>query len=148
VSFFQLDRWNSFSLINPVIIVIAFLFVCVLCDCFKPRRRLEAAILVLRHKLNVQQQHASRRLRLRGADRALFIGSIVAILAFLTTLPSSPFHRQKRAFDRPSILPSMALPSWFHRGSTGAFPVPSCPEALEGAKCSAVAASRICQRLS
>src|ERR1700731_1786727 len=30
-------------------IAIAFLFVCVLCDCFKSRRRLEAEILVLRH---------------------------------------------------------------------------------------------------
>jgi hypothetical protein len=32
---------------------IAFLFVRVLCDCFKSRRRLEAEILVLRHQLNV-----------------------------------------------------------------------------------------------
>jgi hypothetical protein len=39
-------------------IVIAFLFVCVLCDCFKSRRRLEAKILVLRHQLNVLQQRA------------------------------------------------------------------------------------------
>jgi len=34
-------------------IAIAFLFVCVLCDCFKSRRRLEAEILGLRHQLNV-----------------------------------------------------------------------------------------------
>ena len=40
---------------------IAFLFVCVLCDCFKSRRRLEAEILVLRHQLNVLQQRAPRR---------------------------------------------------------------------------------------
>ncbi len=53
-------------------IAIAFLFVCVLCDCFKSRR-LEAEILVLRHQLNVLQQRARRRLHLRWADRALFI---------------------------------------------------------------------------
>jgi hypothetical protein len=35
---------------------IAFLFVRVLCDCFKSRRRLEAEVLVLRHQLNVLQQ--------------------------------------------------------------------------------------------
>ena len=51
----------------------AFLFVCVLCDCFKSRRRLETEILVLRHQLNVLQQRAPRRLHLRWADRALFI---------------------------------------------------------------------------
>jgi hypothetical protein len=38
---------------------IAFLFVRVLCDGFKSRRRLEAEILVLRHQLNVLQQRAS-----------------------------------------------------------------------------------------
>ena len=54
-------------------IAIAVLFVCVLCDCFKSRRRLEAEILVLRHQLNVLQQRAPRRLHLRWADRALFI---------------------------------------------------------------------------
>src|ERR1700730_18934626 len=54
-------------------IAIAFLFVCLLCDCFKSRRRLEAEILVLRHQLNVVQQRAPRRLHLRWADRALFI---------------------------------------------------------------------------
>jgi hypothetical protein len=53
-------------------IAIAFLFVRVLCDCFKSRR-LEAEILVLRHQLNVQQQRAPRRLHLRWADRALFL---------------------------------------------------------------------------
>jgi hypothetical protein len=54
-------------------IAIAFLFVCMLCDCFKPRRRLEAEILVLRHQLNVLQQRAPRRLHLHWADRALLI---------------------------------------------------------------------------
>jgi hypothetical protein len=51
---------------------IAFLFVRVLCDGFKSRRRLEAEILVLRHQLNVLQQRAPRRLYLTWADRALF----------------------------------------------------------------------------
>ena len=37
---------------------IVFLFVRVLCDGFKSRRRLEAEILVLRHQLNVLQQRA------------------------------------------------------------------------------------------
>ncbi len=54
-------------------ITIAVLFVRVLCDCFEPRRRLEAEILVLRHQLNVLQQRAPRRLHLRWVDRALFI---------------------------------------------------------------------------
>ena len=52
---------------------IAFLFVRVLCDYFKSRRRLEAEILVLRHQLNVLQQRAPRRLYLTWADRALFV---------------------------------------------------------------------------
>ena len=52
---------------------IAFLFVRVLCDGFKSRRRLEAEILVLRHQLNVLQQRAPRRLYLTWADRALFV---------------------------------------------------------------------------
>jgi hypothetical protein len=52
-------------------IAIAFLFACVLCDCFKSRRRLEAGILVLRHQLSVLQQRTSRRLHLRGAVRAV-----------------------------------------------------------------------------
>src|ERR1700731_1050650 len=52
---------------------IAVLFVRVLGNCFKPRRRLEAEILVLRHQLNVLQQRAPRRLHLRWVDRALFV---------------------------------------------------------------------------
>ena len=52
---------------------IAFLFVRMLCDCFKSRRRLEAEILVLRHQLNVLQQRAPRRVQLHWASRALFI---------------------------------------------------------------------------
>ena len=59
-------------------IAIAVLFVRMLCDCFKPRQRLEAEILVLRHQLNVLQQKAPRRaLHLRwpekvGLDRGRF----------------------------------------------------------------------------
>src|SRR5436190_13986435 len=55
-------------------IAIAFLFVRMLCDSFKSRRRLETEILVLRHQLNILlQQRAPHRLHLRWADRALFI---------------------------------------------------------------------------
>ena len=54
-------------------IAIAFVFVCVLCDCFKSRRRLKAEILVLRHRLSVLRLCAPRRLHLRWAGRALFI---------------------------------------------------------------------------
>jgi hypothetical protein len=52
---------------------IAFLFVRVLCDCFKSRRLLEAEVLVLRHQLNVLQQRAPHRLCLTWIDRALFV---------------------------------------------------------------------------
>src|ERR1019366_9203764 len=52
---------------------IAFLFVRVLCDCFKSRRRLESKILVLRHQLNVLQLRTPRRLYLTWIDRALFV---------------------------------------------------------------------------
>jgi hypothetical protein len=54
-------------------IAIGLLFVRMLCDCFKSRRRLEAEILVLRHQLNVLRQRAPHRAHLRWADRALFI---------------------------------------------------------------------------
>ena len=54
-------------------IAIGFLFIRALCDCFKPRRRLEAEILVLRHQLNVLQRAPRRLLHLRWVDRALFI---------------------------------------------------------------------------
>ena len=50
---------------------IAFLFVGMLCDCVKSRRRLDAELLGLRHQLNVLRQRAPRRLYLRWADRAL-----------------------------------------------------------------------------
>ena len=54
-------------------IAIALLFVRLLCDCFKSRRRLEAEILVLRHQLNVLHRRAPRRLYMTWADRALFV---------------------------------------------------------------------------
>ena len=60
-------------------IAIAFLFVRLLYDCFKSRRRLEAEILVPRHQVNVLHRRTSRRLHLRWADRALFILLIVAV---------------------------------------------------------------------
>jgi hypothetical protein len=37
-------------------IAIGLLFVRILCDCFKSRRRLEVEILILRHQLNVLRQ--------------------------------------------------------------------------------------------
>src|SRR6266852_8585435 len=55
-------------------IAIGLLFVRMLCDFFKPRPRLEAEILILRHQLNVLQQRTPRRrLHLRWVDRAVFI---------------------------------------------------------------------------
>jgi hypothetical protein len=55
-------------------IAIALLLVRMLCDLFKPRPRLEAEILILRHQLNILQQRTPRRrLHLRWIDRALFI---------------------------------------------------------------------------
>jgi hypothetical protein len=59
-------------------IAIAVLIVCMLCDCFKSRRRLATEILVLRHQLNVLKQRTPRRLHLRWADRACSFGFIVA----------------------------------------------------------------------
>jgi hypothetical protein len=65
-------------------IAIGILFVRVLCDYFKSRRRLEGRILVLRHQLNVLQQRAPCRLHLRWVDRALFIWLYRPVLALLT----------------------------------------------------------------
>ena len=58
---------------SRLMIAIAFLFVRMVCDCFKSRRRLDAELLVLRHQLNVLRQRAPRRLYLSCADRALFV---------------------------------------------------------------------------
>ena len=55
-------------------IAIVFLFIrMLLCDCFKPRGRLEAEILVLRHQLNILGQRAPNRPHLRWVDRVLFV---------------------------------------------------------------------------
>jgi transposase InsO family protein len=56
-----------------LMIAIGLLFVRLLSDCFKPRPRLEAEIMVLRHQLNVLQPRAPRRKQMSWADRALFI---------------------------------------------------------------------------
>jgi hypothetical protein len=53
-------------------IAIGLLFVGMLCDCLKSRRRLEAEILILRHQLNILRRSAPRR-GVRWLDRALFI---------------------------------------------------------------------------
>jgi hypothetical protein len=70
----QLTRGSGESEHDRRMIAIGLLLLRMLCDFFKPQQRLEAEILVLRHQLNVLQQRAPRRrLRLRWADRALFI---------------------------------------------------------------------------
>jgi hypothetical protein len=47
-------------------------FICLQCS-FKPRRRLEAENLFLRHQLNIALRGAPPRLRLHGSDRALLV---------------------------------------------------------------------------
>ena len=54
-------------------IALGLLFLRLLCDRFTPQQQLEAEILVLRHQLNILQQRAPGRPRLRWVDRALFI---------------------------------------------------------------------------
>src|ERR1700738_2863366 len=83
-------------------IAIAVLFVRMLCDYFKPRQRLEAGILVLRHQLNVLQQHAPRRaLHLRWIDRALFIWL---------------YRRCPRIFDAVTIFRPETVVRWHRKG--------------------------------
>src|SRR6516165_7822267 len=83
-------------------IAIAFLFVRMLCDCFKPRRWLEAETLVLRHQLNVLQQHAPRhKLQLRWIDRAL-----------CTWL----YRRCPRILDAIKIVRPETIVSWHRKG--------------------------------
>ena len=61
-------------------IAIAFHFICVVCACFKSRRRLEAEILVLRHQLNVLQQRAHHADCICvGPTAPRSFGSIVAV---------------------------------------------------------------------
>lgn len=81
-------------------IAIGLLFLRVLCDWFKPRRRLEAEILVLRHQFNVLQRGAPRwQLRLRWVDRALY-----------------PVFDNCATHKRPTVLARLAhYPRWtFH----------------------------------
>jgi hypothetical protein len=42
-------------------------------DLFKPRHRLEAEILFLRHQLNIALRQRPARLPLRGSDRVLLV---------------------------------------------------------------------------
>src|SRR5205823_3902051 len=93
-----------------------------LCDLFKPRPRLKAEILILRHQLNVLQQRTPRRrLHLRWVDRALFISlyrrylcvpktssvliaspnrltstAMIALFCLFLTLSVSPFKSKSR----------------------------------------------------
>jgi hypothetical protein len=82
-------------------IAIGLLFIRILCDCFKPRRQLEAEILVLRHQLNVLQQHAPPRPRLRWVDCALFI---------------SLYRRCPRILNAITIVRPETVLRWHRRG--------------------------------
>ena len=86
-------------------IAIGLLFVRMLCDFFKPRPRLEAEILILRHQLNVLQQRTPRRrLHLRWVDRALFIWL---------------YRRYPRILDAMSIVRPETVVRWHREGFTG-----------------------------
>src|SRR6516162_5773565 len=86
-------------------IAIALLLVRMLCDLFKPRPRLEAEILILRHQLNVLQQRTPRRrLHLRWIDRALFIWL---------------YRRYPRILDALSIVRPETVVRWHRKGFTG-----------------------------
>src|SRR5262249_54736428 len=83
-------------------IAIGFLLVRMLCDFFKPRPRLEAEILILRHQLNVLQQRTPRRrLHLRWVDRALFIWL---------------YRRYPRILDAMSIVRPETVVRWHRKG--------------------------------
>ena len=83
----------------------AFLFVRVLRDCFKSRRRLEAEILVLRHQLNILRLRTPRRPYLTWADRALFVWL---------------YRGFPRILDAITILRPETIVRW-HRKGFGAF---------------------------
>ena len=86
-------------------LAIGLLFVRMLCDFFKPRPRLEAEILILRHQLNVLQQRTPRRrLHLRWVDRALFIWL---------------YRRYPRILDAMSIVRPETVVRWHRKGFTG-----------------------------
>jgi hypothetical protein len=61
-------------------IAIGLLFVGMLCDCSKSRRRLEAEILILRHQLNILRRSAKRR-GVRWLDARSSFGFIAVALA-------------------------------------------------------------------
>ena len=83
-------------------IAIGLLLVRMLCDFFKPRPRLEAERLVLRHQLNVLQQRTPRRrLHLRWVDRALFIWL---------------YRRYPRILDAMRIVRPETVVRWHHKG--------------------------------
>jgi hypothetical protein len=86
-------------------IAIGLLFARMLRDFFKPRLRLEAEILILRHQLNVLQQRTPRRrLHLRWIDRALFIRL---------------YRRYPRILDALSIVRPETVVRWHRKGFTG-----------------------------
>jgi len=83
-------------------IAIGLLFIRMLCDFFKPRPRLEAEILILRHQLNILQQRTPRRrLHLRWIDRALFIWL---------------YRRYPRILDAMSIVRPETVVRWHRKG--------------------------------
>ena len=83
-------------------IAIGLLLLRMLCDYFKPRPRLEAEILILRHQLNVLQQRTPRRrLHLRWVDRALFIWL---------------YRRYPRILDAMRIVRPETVVRWHHKG--------------------------------
>jgi transposase InsO family protein len=83
-------------------IAIAVLIVRMLRDCFKPRPRLEAEILILRHQLNILQRRTPRRrLHLRWIDRALFIWL---------------YRRYPRILDAMSIVRPETVVRWHRKG--------------------------------
>jgi transposase InsO family protein len=83
-------------------IAIGLLFIRMLCDFFKPRPRLEAEILILRHQLNVLQlRMPRRRLHLRWIDRALFIWL---------------YRRYPRILDAMSIVRPETVVRWHRKG--------------------------------
>jgi transposase InsO family protein len=83
-------------------IAIAVLIVRMLRDCFKPRPRLEAEILILRHQLNILQRRSPRRrLHLRWIDRALFIWL---------------YRRYPRILDAMSIVRPETVVRWHRKG--------------------------------
>ena len=74
-------------------------------DFFKPRLRLEAEILILRHQLNVLQQRTPpHQLRLRWIDRALFIWL---------------YRRYPRILDAMSIVRPETVVRWHRKGFSG-----------------------------